>query len=688
MLVTSTPYGPTGTGEEEKRSLRFDSQVVGKPQPWTVIDRGLELPGEVIVAETVDPAWGEPLEGDVCFRIVFYTVPRRIPAVQIRDQRIAMAVPRRSADPAQERLSRELQAIHEAKARYVTGRDPEIGAIRSSMEEQEASLLSELARREALSYSRGRVYTQSGILGRLPEVFAEARASSWVEYLVQAVFQQAYPTLPFDYNRFPHPLTTDGIGDVYRGVFQGDGDALETAAAFGPMLGLTKRRAPVLFDASECRVVAIIEEELGSRGGEMPTQDLLRQLGRDYGLNRPLAALYLLAFVRQSHAEVGLTAGHTIQRRQGGPFVSDRVSWDLVGELSFTASIADQLDVLRAQPSLVWNAVLPYASLLADELRLTRSVDETAEQEQLLVGSLREMGQRIEGSREAVKSLAIDLQEDPGAALTALDRLQVLSVASGYRGFHSVAVDSFGGPSGLGRALDLYNRVEELATLAPAITQARRYLDEMTFGRDHQELAVKCDSVVGRTGLDSLIANPSLWNSVQESFELLRREYASVYRSYHARYHEDSVELVVQLERLTPQVEALNQFNEVPEFGLPLGTDIPGRFGDLLASVRKCTASEDGIALEAAPICEECALRLDEDVPRREAMLLMRDTQRATRVYNRRLSSEGVRQILAHPTKEQLDKFINLVQVSDLTALANVFDEEVLQFLRRFMHSS
>ena len=74
------------------RELRLDSLALGEVQPWSIIDRGLEYPGEVIVAETVNPEWGQPLEGDACFRIIFYTVPRRIPAGQIRDPRIAMAV--------------------------------------------------------------------------------------------------------------------------------------------------------------------------------------------------------------------------------------------------------------------------------------------------------------------------------------------------------------------------------------------------------------------------------------------------------------------------------------------------------------------------------------------------------------------------------------------------------------------
>ena len=110
----------------EEQILRFDSEILGQRQPWTVSHRGLEYPGEVVVAETVNAEWGQPLAGDICFRIVLYTVPRRIPAGQIRDPRIAMVVPRRPADPTRESLSREIQAIHEAKERYITETDPKI----------------------------------------------------------------------------------------------------------------------------------------------------------------------------------------------------------------------------------------------------------------------------------------------------------------------------------------------------------------------------------------------------------------------------------------------------------------------------------------------------------------------------------------------------------------------------------
>ena len=50
--------------------------------------------------------------------------------------------------------------------------------------------------------------------------------------------------------------------------------------------------------------------------------------------------------------------------------------------------------------------------------------------------------------------------------------------------------------------------------------------------------------------------------------------------------------------------------------------------------------------------------------------------------YNRRLSSNLVHRVLANPSKEHLDKLMDVIQLGNLSSLSNVLDEEVLEFLR------
>ena len=108
-------------------------------------------------------------------------------------------------------------------------------------------------------------------------------------------------------------------------------------------------------------------------------------------------------------------------------------------------------------------------------------------------------------------------------------------------------------------------------------------------------------------------------------------------------------------------------------------------FKDVSASLTLCQVAEDDLNLHDVPYCQSCLLTFDVEISRREVETLFGYTEGAMREYNRRLSSHSIRQILAHPTREQLDKFVNLVQVSDPSALANVLDDEVVEFLRRFL---
>ncbi|MCH7625442.1 MAG: hypothetical protein IIC83_05925, partial [Chloroflexi bacterium] len=158
--------------------------------------------------------------------------------------------------------------------------------------------------------------------------------------------------------------------------------------------------------------------------------------------------------------------------------------------------------------------------------------------------------------------------------------------------------------------------------------------------------------------------------------------------SHHDRYQQEALELVHRLERLRPQVEAIARFNAVPELGEPVGVEVPRLFRELSSAIKRCDVLKDDLRLEQSPMCASCSLTLDGLIPRRDAEVLFGAIDGAMRTYNRRLSSHSVRQVLAHPTKDQLDQFISLVQVADPSALANVLDDEVVEFLRRFLRST
>ncbi len=103
---------------DQPRGLSFDSTSVGVPQPCAVTCRRVEYAGEVIIAETLNPEWLLPLEGGLDFRVVLFTVPRRMRHRTVEDPRTALVVPTRVPGQA-DQLGTELRAIREASARYV-----------------------------------------------------------------------------------------------------------------------------------------------------------------------------------------------------------------------------------------------------------------------------------------------------------------------------------------------------------------------------------------------------------------------------------------------------------------------------------------------------------------------------------------------------------------------------------------
>ena len=678
-------YTTGGHGRPRRDKIRFDTDVFGHPQVWTVHHRGLEYSGEVIVSDTVDPQWGQALRGSESFRLVFFTVPRRLSRPQIRDPRIAMVVPRRAYSQPWRKLNLELDAIREAMAHYRTARDPHPEAVRRSMEEREVLIRGEMGHLYAASYSDGRVYTRQGVHINPHDVFTDEVVESWAERLVSALLDQAYPDLIIDHKRFPRPLTSDAVVTLYRGIFQGDRAGQELVRGFAPGLGLATSGDSARFDAEACPALKIMERELEAHQGELGADRLLHVFTHQYGIPRTLAALFVLSFVRQFRAEVELRDGHSVQDLGGRPFLSDRVTWDFIPEISFSKATGHELYLVRRRPSLVWNAVLPYAALIVEGLQTSRDASEIAAQERRLLEGLRDLCRRLEGSTTSLEELGASLGEEYGKATGDLDRLQLLCSAADYRGFHAVLQDSFDGPADLERLLDVNTRVERLCHVAPAITDAGNYLSAMTFDLRHKELELERDSVAARIGLDSLLADPSLWSSIVAGYGRLRVRYAEIYGSHHLDYHEDAQQLRHTLHALMPQVEALSRFNAMPELGQPVGADVPDRFRELEASLRTCAGAMP--PLDVAPECQSCLLPLAEDVPRRQAEILVADTETAMREHNRRLSSHSARRILAEPSREQLDKFIDLVHVGDLSALANVLDDEVMEFLRQYVGS-
>jgi len=132
-------------------------------------------------------------------------------------------------------------------------------------------------------------------------------------------------------------------------------------------------------------------------------------------------------------------------------------------------------------------------------------------------------------------------------------------------------------------------------------------------------------------------------------------------------------------------VDALKRLNSIPELGEPPGQELEGEYQQLLEQIKPCPDWEGRISLDLEPTCAGCRLALSISPPTKEVEDFRQKLEQALREQQRRLSSEAIRQILAQSREKRIDRFIKVVQTSDLSPLVNVLDDELVSFLRQLL---
>ena len=150
--------------------------------------RGLRYRGEVISSERWDPALGQPLEGDLYFRIVALLNPRSVPAGDIQDSRIAVCVPGRGTSRRRGQTDRELAALRETQALYITRGERETAPIRSYLDRQRRELEAQLISEEAARYASAQIEVYHRPGGTPEGSSPPRRPATWFTEIGEAVF--------------------------------------------------------------------------------------------------------------------------------------------------------------------------------------------------------------------------------------------------------------------------------------------------------------------------------------------------------------------------------------------------------------------------------------------------------------------------------------------------------------------
>ncbi len=655
--------------------IRFDSDCMGYIQPWTIEWRRLEYAGEVLVVGDLRAGDLAPLPDDVSFRIIFSNKglkPRDRPG----DSRTVLAVPRFRYDPVADTDRTMGPRTVSAPTR------PGAAELQQILADQRRIDAANLRDRIVEGYANGRLYAYPGVELSPSDVFQSDSTESCVTAVASRLLSLAYLDRLFDETEFPGALDGDALAKLHAGLFRADVDAADAVLGYGPGLGLVTADGEASDDLA-CAAHDIITVEVESHQGAAPARDIVDRLVCEHGLSRSLAMFYLLSFVRQFRAEILLVDAHAVLTPSGDPFVGDRITWDLVGEIAFAETLLDQLGELRLNPAPAWGAALPYASALFNALEPEHFDPSRERDETLLVESLGALRDEVARTVDALEALSEAFPDDVHShGVEGFDRL-VHSV--NHTEFLASARDVFGHPTALTEALNSLTVARRLADVVDQITDAKTYMEQMTFGRRHSGLALEHDTLAAQLHPSNLRANPALWGSIEENVNRLKGRYARTYTSHHRSYHQQARSLAKELEGRAQRVEALALLTEIPGLGPPVGANVQTAHRNLLAALRECDSLEASV-LDSAPYCGGCLLPLSEDIPSENAENLFDGMDSAMRQYNRRLGTRAIQLVLANQSREQLEQFIRLLQVADPSSLENALDADVVAFLRRFMN--
>ena len=228
----------------------------------------------------------------------------------------------------------------------------------------------------------------------------------------------------------------------------------------------------------------------------------------------------------------------------------------------------------------------------------------------------------------------------------------------------------------------LLERADQVAELLGM----RRFLSDATVPATHNDLALDRTIVQSQLRFAVLVAEPHRFPGTASSSADFRRRYQQTYRQHHDDYWLATLAIHSELMETGPRVEALRRLNTLSELGRPVGESATTIFSQILDETAGCSSigrlEED---LGDAALCPACQLPLDRDPPNERTRDVLSRIDRSLRRQMAHLSSSALRQVLSRSGDPRVEQFLKVVQASQISSLAEVLDDSLLGFLRRFL---
>ncbi|MFQ5613427.1 MAG: hypothetical protein ACE5H9_14975 [Anaerolineae bacterium] len=695
--TSSLFFTPRDTGGA---SGLFHDFTPDTPHTRRVESRRMEYSGEVIVTSSARLDHGLALpKQDTHFRLVILTASavQSLKPADLQDPRIAVVLPGEMTDEVREAAAAYV-AWHSMSEEFGGQAGRQAEEIRSWLDGRKQSIYNELTATHLKLYQAGQILSRDNLGISARDAFGQGGGNDRrIAYIVERLLTAAYPNLPLETDGLRRTLTPSDAGKIFEGYFNKNARTAERTATrnYGVGLGLSHPDKPERFapHPQGVAVFKLIETMLAERqGSDLPIWQLYDKLSAPpYGLPYVIIQLYLLAFVRHASPRVDLLlkARHNLRTRQGQPWPRDRLTASSVVDLAWKAGLDKDFDALVPSTGPQWNDVLPYAREILADLKATTDQAEVETQFQRLCQELQKLQGEATRQQRNLEALAGALNATlPPAATTALEQLagSTLDPADGYADFYEQVERTFAGPEALRDTMQTFTRLRELTAVAAEISNARRYLDEVSLRPTDRDLAADCLTISTQLTLESLVDNPDTWQRLRNEFDRFKGRYRNEYQKHHRDYYAVVTRLRASLVDVPHRLEALSLLNGIEGLGPAVGEDLNGRFQDLDERLPACVVTEvTAVEVDHQPTCRVCGLRLTDSPPEDEVTTFSTALDDALKRKTRQLAAEAVSRVLARSGRDDLTTFVEAVQASDLAALVDVMSPDLADFINRLL---
>ncbi|MCH7620916.1 MAG: hypothetical protein IH870_03365 [Chloroflexi bacterium] len=675
---------------------------LGEPQAFAHDYLGLRYPGEVIRANSWDPVWGEPLTGELYFRIVLLLRRQGAPTArrsEVHDARIAVCTPGAGVSRQRGRLTGELTTIRETQALYLTQRDAETELIRTTLRRRQEGLEQQLMSEESLRYSSGSVVSGPERVAYPGNPFVGMDPIGWFGSIAGWLLSEAYQSRPIQSVELPRPFTPEDAAPLFAALFQQSGAAPEVLpevlSDFGP--GLELLQSPESLEPRGNPVAELIADYLETSPVPAPWQALHHYLAHQVGLTGPLATLHLLLFLHREkpELEVRLAADYQPALLGGEILFGSRITSDLVPVLAWDPQLSEGATTIGPITDPNWNDTLTYISLINPDLHPVAPGESPSLQESQLRDGIDDLVQQAAEGTQFLNLLLgrADRGDLAGRDLAIAESLSRLSGLGGagfvqsYQALRAVYLS----PADLASDLGILRRLSRLSQNSQLLQHVWAYLDDAPtserLSASWPELALEIQALRATMLPASLLRFAESWDALSHQISRFKSSYAAAYLGHHRAIQQQLPDYQRGLEDGRLKLRALELLNTLPDLAPPLGEGLSDTLRDWGTDLAQCARQQPELEEELRdhPRCSGCGLALDQVLSLDDLQRTIRAIEFELDAQSRRLSNLLVEKIMRGERDQRLEDLLKIIQASDLSALCNTLSPELVGFIGQIL---